>query len=93
MATVEVDIPEEFLVLLKRSRLGDRPVEEQLRIALAAHLFQEGVISLGKAASVAGEPRPSFELLLAEMRISAIRYGVDEYQKDQEALGDVDRPH
>jgi len=40
MQTVEVDIPEELLTLLKRSRLGDRPVPEQVRVALAIHLFK-----------------------------------------------------
>jgi len=46
METVEVGVPEEVLALLKRSRLGDRPVQEQVRVALAIHLFQEGVSSL-----------------------------------------------
>jgi hypothetical protein len=43
MQTVEVDIPEELLKLLKRFRTGARPVAEQVR-ALAIHLLQEGVI-------------------------------------------------
>ena len=86
MQTVEVDIPEELLTLLKRSRLGDRTVPEQVRVALAIHLLQEGVISVGKAASIAGEPRATFELLLAEMGIPAVRYGVEDYQQDREAF-------
>ena len=86
MQTVGVDIPEELLALLKRSRLGDRPVPEQIRIALAIHLLQEGVISTGKAASIAGEPRATFEILLAEMGIPALRYEVADYEKDLEAL-------
>lgn len=86
MQTVGVDIPEELLALLKRSRLGDRPVPEQIRIALAIHLLQEGVISAGKAASIAGEPRATFEALLAEMGIPALRYDVGDYEKDQEAF-------
>ncbi len=91
MATVEVDIPEELLTLLKRSRLGNLAVADQLRIALAAHLFQEGVISIGKAASIAGEPRATFELLLAEMGIPALHYGVEEYQQDKQAFEDASR--
>jgi predicted HTH domain antitoxin len=86
MQTVEVDIPEELLTLLKRSRLGGRPVPEQVRVALAIHLLQEGVISVGKAASIAGEPRAAFELLLTEMGIPALRYDVEDYQKDREAF-------
>lgn len=86
MQTVGVDIPEELLTLLKRSRLGDRPPPEQIRIALAIHLLQEGVISAGKAASIAGEPRATFESLLAEMGIPVLRFGIGEYEKDQEAF-------
>ena len=86
MQTVEVDIPEELLTLLKRSRLGDRTVPEQVRVALAIHLLQEGVISVGKAASIAGEPRATFELLLAEMGIPSVRYDVEDHQQDREAF-------
>ena len=57
--------------LLKRSRLGDRPANAQVRMAVAVHLLQEGVISVGKAAAIAGEPRATFELLLTEMGIPA----------------------
>jgi predicted HTH domain antitoxin len=84
--TVEVDIPEELLTLLKRSRLGDRPVTEQVRVALAIHLLQEGVISAGKAASISGEPRATFELLLAETGIPSVRYDVEDYKQDREAF-------
>lgn len=86
MQTVEIEVPEELLALLKRSRLGDRKVAEQVRVALAIHLFQEGVVSVGKAASIAGEPRGAFEILLAEMGIPALRYGVDDYKQDLEAF-------
>ena len=78
--------PQAELTLLKRSRLGDRTVPEQVRVALAIHLLQEGVISVGKAASIAGEPRATFELLLAEMGIPAVRYDVEDYQQDREAF-------
>ena len=86
MKTVEVGIPEDLIQLLKRSHLGGRPVAEQVRVALAIHLLQEGVISAGKAASIAGEPRATFELLLAEMGIPALRYDLEEYRQDREAF-------
>ena len=86
MQTVDIAIPEELLDLLKRSRLGDRPAGDQVRVALAIHLVQEGVISVGKAAVVAGEPRATFELLLAEMGVPAVRYDVEDYRRDREAF-------
>ncbi len=84
MQTVAVDIPEELLILLKQSRLGSRPAADQVRIALAIHLFQEGVISVGKAAEIAGEPRAPFELLLGEIGIPPVRYDREDYQRDRD---------
>lgn len=86
MQTIGVEIPEELLALLKRSRLGDRPVAEQVKVALAIHLLQEGVISTGKAAEISGEPRASFELLLGEMGIPVLRYDVADYDREREAI-------
>jgi len=86
MQTTGVDIPQEVLTLLKGSRLGDRPVADQVRVALAIHLFQEGVISAGKAAAIAGEPRATFELLLGEMGIPPVRYGLEDLRQDRTAF-------
>jgi len=86
MQTTGVDIPQEVLTLLEGSRLGDRPVADQVRVALAIHLFQEGVISAGKAAAIAGEPRATFELLLGEMGIPPVRYGLEDLQQDRTAF-------
>lgn len=85
METVEIQVPEELLMLLKRTKLGDRKVDDQVRAALAIHLFQEGLVSVGKAASIAGEPRGTFELLLAEMGIPSLRYDLEDYKQDLES--------
>lgn len=84
MQTVEV--PDEILRLLQKSKLRDRPVEEQVRLVLAIHLLQEGVVSMGKAASIAGEPRASFELLLGEIGVPGLRYGLEDFRQDREAF-------
>lgn len=84
--TVEVEIPEELVSLLKRSKLGDRPIAEQLRVALAIQLLQEGVISTGKAAELAGQPRAVFQLMLGEMGIPASTYTLDDYENDKKTL-------
>ena len=44
MQTFEVDFPGALRKLIKRSRLGARPVVERVCVAVAAHLLQEGVI-------------------------------------------------
>ena len=81
-----VAISEELLKLLKRSRLGKRPLADQVRIALAIQLLGEGVISTGKAAEIAGEPRADFELLLAGMGIPTLRYDRVGLERDLEAF-------
>lgn len=86
MPAVEIDIPEELLKLLDQSRLGGRAVVEQVRVALAIHLFQEGVISAGRAAEIAGESRSEFELLLGEMGIPPVRYDTADYLRESRAL-------
>ena len=86
MPSIGVEIPEELVKLLQLSRLPDRPVAEQVRIALAAHLLQEGVISAGKAAEIAGQSRAEFELLLGQMHIPPVRYDTADYAREREAL-------
>ena len=62
-----------------------------MKVALAIHLFQEGVISAGKAAELAGEPRPSFELLLREMNIPPVHYDVADYEQDLRGIAAAKR--
>lgn len=74
MASTTVEVPEEVLGLLRQSRLGGRPEAEQVRVALAIHLLQEELVSLGRAAELAGEPLANFQLLLANLGIPAIQF-------------------
>jgi len=91
MKTQTVDVPEDLLLLLRQSRLGTQPLAEQVKIALAIHLFQEGVVSIGKAAELAGKPRVEFEWLLIEMGIPTVRYDRDSYELDRRALEEAER--
>jgi predicted HTH domain antitoxin len=86
MRSVEVAIPEDVLQLLRESKLGERPVADQVRVALAVHLLEEGVISIGRAAEIAGESRAAFEELLAEMGLPPLRYDLEDYQRERRAL-------
>lgn len=86
MKTKRMPVPEEILALLKQSHLGSRPESDQVRVALATHLFQVGVISVGKAAELAGEPRATFELLLGEMGIPPVRWDEADYQREWQAI-------
>ena len=86
MATRTVEVPEEILALLRQSRLGDRAEADQVRMALAILLFQQGGISVGRAAELAGEPRATFELLLGEIGIPPVRYSLQDYLDDVETI-------
>ncbi|MCL4532116.1 MAG: UPF0175 family protein [Actinobacteria bacterium] len=91
MKTRTIDIPEELLDLLKGSRLGSRSGADQVRTVLAIHLFLEGLVSIGKAAELAGEPRVEFEWLLTEMGLPTTRYELSDYEEDLRGLAEAER--
>jgi predicted HTH domain antitoxin len=90
MKTRTIDIPEELLDLLKRSRLGKRSGADQVRTALAIHLYLEDLVSIGKAAELAGEPRVDFEWLLSEMGLPTVRYELADYEEDLRGLAEAE---
>jgi predicted HTH domain antitoxin len=92
MTTSFIEVPDELLRLLRDTRLGERPPATQVQIALAIHLFLDGVISVGKAAELAGEPRFEFERLLAEMGLPAARYDTADYDEDLRGIAGLGPP-
>jgi predicted HTH domain antitoxin len=90
MRTKSIEVPEEILDLLHDSCLGQRPSEHQVRAALAIHLFLEGVISIGKAAQLADEPRVNFEWLLSQMGLPVVTYDVADYEQDLKAFSEAE---
>lgn len=93
MKTKTVEVPEEILELLQRSRLGGRSGSDQVRTALAIHLFLEGVISIGKAAELASEPRIDFEWQLVEMGLPTVQYDLADSEQDRHGLAEAERRH
>lgn len=83
MTTVTIDVPDDLLALLGQSRLATRPQADRITLALAIQLCQEGVISVGKAAELAGESRWDFEQLLVEMGLPVVRYDEFEAGRDR----------
>jgi len=68
---IEVELPEEIFLLLRRSK---RDIEEDIRKAIALQLFQEHLISSGKAAELAGMCLSDFMDLTREKRIPWFDY-------------------
>jgi predicted HTH domain antitoxin len=91
MQTKTVDVPEEILELLRGSRLGERSATDQVKIALAIHLFLEGLISVGKAAELAAVPRLEFEALLVEMGVPTVQYDLVDYDQDLRGIAEAER--
>lgn len=91
MSTQQVDVPEELLALLQGSRLAARDTTGQVKAALAIHLFLEGLVSIGKAAELAGVPRVEFEWLLVEMGLPTVRYDLADYEQDLNGLAEARR--
>jgi predicted HTH domain antitoxin len=89
MRTVEV--PDEILDLLATSRLGQQENIDGVRVALAIHLFLEDVVSIGKAAELAGIPRLDFELLMRQLGLPTVRYDMDDYRQDLRGLAQARR--
>lgn len=91
MQTRRADVPEELFERLQHSRLERRTAADQVEIALAIHLFLEGLISIGKAAELAGEPRVDFEWLLSQMGLPVARYDLADYEQDLQGIAEAER--
>ena len=62
-------------------------LKEGVGVALAVRLFDDEVISLGKAAKLAGMPQAEFIDLLGALKIPVVRYDKDELQQELATFG------
>jgi predicted HTH domain antitoxin len=83
-----ITFPEEILFSLKESKEG---FTKLLQLYAAMKLFEEGKLSLGKAASLAGYNRIAFIDILSQHHISVLRH-TDE-ALDQEIRAAQDMTH
>ena len=88
MPTHEAKIPYEPEAL---SELGASPaeIEAQMRIFLAATLFQKGTLSIGKAAAIAGLSKVRFMFKLGELGIPVINLSGDKAERDWHLADDL----
>jgi predicted HTH domain antitoxin len=56
--------------------------EKEVRILLAAKLYERGTLSLGQAAELAGHSKRSFMEILADHDVSVFNYPVAELDKE-----------
>ncbi len=61
-------------------------LKEGVGVALAVKLFDDEVISIGKAAKLAGMPQGEFIDHLGALKIPVVRYGKEELQRELAAF-------
>ena len=87
MDMIAVEIPKKLLDVAKISEQG---ASQGIRVLIAVHLFQRGVLTLGRAAELADVPVQKMMQALAEHRIS-LHYDVKDYREDLKTLEALQR--
>ncbi len=67
--------------------LSDQLLEGGIHQAFAIHLYEQGILSLGKAARVADVPVERFLQLLAAAGVDAVSYPAEELEAELGHLG------
>jgi predicted HTH domain antitoxin len=88
MKTIVIDVPEEMTTLGGGT---DEQLAEAMRLATAIHWYQQGRISQGKAAELAGMNRVQFLNALADSRVEALQVTEEELRREMELPTHADR--
>jgi predicted HTH domain antitoxin len=73
-----LEIPEDAYLALSSSGYTKKRISSEAKSLLSAHLFERGVLSMGKAAELAELNLGAFILFLDELEIPVIDYDDDE---------------
>jgi predicted HTH domain antitoxin len=79
MQTIQIDLPDEILLSLKETPEG---LSREIRMAVAAKLYELGKLSSGRAAELVGVPRVSFLQALARYGVSILDLTEEELEQD-----------
>ncbi len=79
---IELRLPADIAAVVIAHQDPGLTDEHPLKLALAIGLFAQGVISLAKAARLAGMTRYEFAELLKRRGVSAYEYGETTYEQD-----------
>jgi predicted HTH domain antitoxin len=75
---IETPVPEDIYLTLQASGVFREALAERSRQLLAVRFYQERILSLGKAARLAGLDRWQFIDLLSENQVAVIDYSDEE---------------
>jgi predicted HTH domain antitoxin len=88
LISATINFPEEIPFSLKESKEG---FIKLLQLYAAMKLFEEGKLSLGKAASLAGYNRIAFIDILSQHHISVLRHTEETLDREIQAAQDMAR--
>ncbi len=77
--TIEVKVPKELLIGMEKEKLV-----EEIKLFTAMRFYEMNVLSLGKAAELAGKDKDDFMESLSEHGIDVVRYSKDELDEERE---------
>lgn len=80
---VHIDLPDDLLNLLNES---EQEFGTRVKRSLAMHLYTQEIVSIGKAAEIAGMSRLAFENLLSDHYIPISLLGVSDVEADVRKL-------
>jgi predicted HTH domain antitoxin len=83
---IEIELPRDVISALESTKIPKLKLDQKIKIALAIDLFAQGVITLAKAARLAGVSRYRFMGFLKDRDIPAFEYTEKEYRQDKETI-------
>jgi len=79
--TLEVKVPRELLIGIEKKKFV-----EDIKLFTAMKLYERSVLSLGKAAELAGKNKDEFMEALSEHGIDVVKYSKGELDEEMEFL-------
>ena len=85
---VTISFSEDVFLAIRSAGFSEEKVSVEIKRSLAICLFKKGVLSFGKAASLAGMCKSDFMDLLNEEKIP-LHYGVEALERDIKAVEEL----
>jgi predicted HTH domain antitoxin len=84
--TLEMTLPQSIYLALQSAGLNRDKLREHATCGLAIQLYEDGHLSLGKAAEMADMPLLNFWLLLVERGVPVFDYTEEDFETDVETV-------
>ena len=79
MTRLIVPVPDDLFAALRRS---PEELAREMRLAAAIHWYQQSVVSMEKAAIIAGMTRPALLAELARRRVDVFQVDMDDLRRE-----------